>query len=111
MFKGQNLVGVKISLAFSHYLMVILTQEEANQLFEEWETHVRGVDVDPPLSPVFSGDSHPYGDKFAAITWAVKADDIVGLHTVPLEALVQPSERLTLNPHLAAGVSGFPGVR
>lgn len=109
MFQGQSLIGVKLCLAFGHYVLVILTKEEANHLFEDWDTHVKGAEVDPPISPVFSGDSHPYGDKFAAIQWAVKADDIVGMHTVPLEPLMQPGP--SMNPHLAAGVSGFPGGR
>jgi hypothetical protein len=108
MNRGQSLVGVKLCLASSHYILLILTNEEANQLFEEWDTHVKGLDVDPPLSPVFSGDSHPYGDKFVAIQWAVKADDIVAIHTAPLEPLTA-SVGPNLNPHLAAGMSGFPG--
>lgn len=86
MTQGKNLVGVKILLEHGHFMAWAMREPQARQLVTLWSSGqlaIKGhTTIDHNQFPAETGEP-----------WAVRLDQIIGIHFFDLQAMVQAQQQ------------------
>ena len=75
----QGLLGLNIKLTGGHYILAVLKATEAEAI---WDGYRLGT-----LKEVIGGRTVAVPGLADSICWSVRVKDVVGLHTMPVEAI------------------------